>query len=460
MSSPGSQPERYCRKCGTKISRYNPAPLCWSCQKERQISATATGATPLPDSPLTYSSAFILHSIVDTVRRTKPLRLSDVGQVLKYYRGLHHLTQRDLAALLGFDQSYISKLENGQNLRDLATLKHISTSLGLPGQWLGVTAEGSSSTQSLELIEIAPSIIRLSQIVRENGRADAAVNELWPLILRLEALVAQDNSIPRLSLALAAAQATLGVILGDLLPEEALWISVHFFKKAVAIADEHGDAILKAEIYRGCGNELRKHKQYTEAISYLEHAFFLAHDGITKGIAAALLARTYGEIGDKENFRDAMSSVLHAQDKAVSFTPTFNPVTIHEVHMRGLLNIGEVTTLSSFLEQNSSHSLAVSVAPQWYVISQLTRAEAQFRIGEIDGGLANLRMALIGAEMCQLPHQVQRALRSVQVVEAYGPAKIVSDEAKVLLEKLSQRTFQISSLQEQHNISSSSLFPL
>jgi transcriptional regulator with XRE-family HTH domain len=377
------------------------------------------------------------------------LQISDVGQVLKHFRSLHQLTQHDLAALLGFDQSYISKLENGQNLRDLTTLKHIATCLGIPGQWLGITTERSPNVQSSELVEVAPSVIRLSQTVRENGRADSAVNELWPLVLRLDTVAIQDNSNPRLFLTLAAAQAMLGVILGDLLLEEALWISVHFFKKAVAIVDEHGDATLKAEVYRGCGNELRKHKQYTEAIPYLEQAFFWAPDGITKGIAAALLARTYGEMGDKENFHDAMGSVLYAQDKATCFTPTFNPVTIHEVHVRGLLNVGQITALSSLLEQDTLtlHSLAASVAPQWSVISQLTRAEAQFSLGRIDDGLANLKIALTGAELCKLPHQVQRAIRSVQVVEAYGPAKAVGDEARVLLEKLSHQTFQISSLQ-------------
>ncbi len=448
MSSSVSPSERYCRNCGAKLSRYNPTPLCWSCQEEKRISVTETkAASSLPSLLPAYSSAFTLRSILDTVRRTKPLRLSDVGQAFKHFRSLHQLTQRDLAAILGFDQSYISKLENGQNLRDLATLKHIAMRLGIPGQWLGITTEGSPGVQSSELIEVAPSVIRLSQTVRENGRADAAVNELWPLILRLDTLTVQDNGNPRLFLTLAAAQATLGVILGDLFPEEALWISVHFFKKAVAIVDEHGDAMLKAEVYRGCGNELRKHKQYAEAIAYLERAFFLAPDGITRGIAAALLARTYGEMGDKENFRDAMGSVLYAQDRIASFTPTFNPVTVHEVHVRGLLNVGQITALPPLLEQDTSRSLAVSVAPQWYIISQLTRAEAQFCIGKIDDGLANLKMALIGAELCKLPHQVQRAIRSVQAVEAYGPAKVVGDEARVLLGKLAHQTFQISSLQ-------------
>ena len=444
MSSPVSLSERYCCSCGTKLSRYNPTLVCWSCQEENLVSVTETkSASHLSTLTPVYSSTFTLRSIVDTVQRTKPLHYSDVGQVLKHYRNLHQLTQRDLAALLGFDQSYISKLEHGQSLRDLATLKHIATCLSIPGQWLGITTEYSPSIQGSELLEVAPSVIRLSQTVRENGRADAAINELWPLVLRLDALTAQDKSNPRLFLTLASAQATLGVILGDLLPEEALWISVHFLKKAVALANEHGDAMLKAEVYRGCGNELRKHKQYAEAISYLEQAFFMAPDGMAKGAAAALLARTYGEMGDKENFCDTIGSMLYAQERSTTFTPTFNPVTIHEIHLRGLLNTGQMTGLHSLLAQEPSRTLAVSVAPQWSVISQLTRAEALFGLGKLDDGLAHLKIALIGAELCKLPHQVQRAIRSVCTIETYGPAKAVGDEARGLLGKLSQQTFQI-----------------
>src|SRR6266566_6731297 len=320
MSVPPLQPERYCRICGSKLSRYNPDPLCWPCQGEQRATVIDDQAatSPLPSLSSRHRSAFTLRSILDTARRTKPLRLSDVGHVLKHYRSLHQLTQRDLAALLGFDQSYISKLENGRGLRDITTLKHIAQSLGIPGQWLGLLSEGSPNAQSSALIEVAPSIIRLSQTVRESGRADTAVSELWPLVLRLETQATQDSGNPPLLLTLASAQAMLGVILGDLLPEEQLWISVQFFKQAAALVEDHGDARLQAEVYRGCGNEMRKHKKYTEAVSYLERAFSLAPDGITRGIAAALLARTYGELGDKERFLDVMGSVLNAQDRIAS----------------------------------------------------------------------------------------------------------------------------------------------
>jgi transcriptional regulator with XRE-family HTH domain len=447
MSVPSSHTERHCRACGVKLSRYNPDPLCWSCQEGKQATVTNGSASSFPSFAPSSRSAFTLRSILDAARRTRPVQLSDVGQVLKHYRSIHHLTQRDLALLLGLDQSYISKLENGQGLRDIATLKHIANSLSIPGQWLGLTTDDSSSMCSSELVEVAPSVIRLSQTVREAGRADAAVNELWPLILRLEAQTTQDNDNPRLLLMLASAQATLGVILGDLLPEENLWMSVHFFKRAVTIVDEHDDALLKAEVYRGCGNELRKHKQYAEAVSYLEQALSLSADGITKGLAAALLARTFGEMGDWENFRNGMRTALYFQDKVASFTPTFNPVMLQEVRLRGLLNAQHVNEIPLLLKQNTTHSLSVSIAPQWQVISHLTKAEALFHVGKLDDGLDNLKTALIGAELCKLPHQVQRAIRAVRVVESYSPAKTIGDEAKLLLAKLSQQSLQLPSPQ-------------
>jgi hypothetical protein len=85
------------------------------------------------------------------------------------------------------------------------------------------------------------------------------------------------------------------------------------------------------------------------------------------------------------------------------------------------LNVGEIGALPSLLEQDPSRSLPVPVAPQWHVISRITEAEALLRIGKVDDGLAHLKTALLGAELCSLPHQVQRAIRAVQVVEAYHP---------------------------------------
>src|SRR5260370_28212655 len=58
---------------------------------------------------------------------------------------------------------------------------------------------------------------------------------------------------------------------------------------------------LKAEVYRGCGNELRKHKQYKEAVSYLGQSLYLYPDVITIVHATALLVRPIGLIETCEN---------------------------------------------------------------------------------------------------------------------------------------------------------------
>ena len=227
-------------------------------------------------------------------------------------------------------------------------------------------------------------------------------------------------------------------------------MSVSFFKKAVAIVEELGNDQMKAEIYRGYGNELRKHKQHEQANRYLEQALFLAQDDVTRGMAAVLLARTYGETRDREHFDEIVRTALHFQDKATNFTPTFNPVTVQEVQIRGLLSVGQFDKLAPLLAQDHAHSIGVTVAPQWYVISQLTTAQAFFHLGKVDDGFAKIQAALVGAELCKLPHQVQRAMRTLQTVETFAPAKTLYDEASLLLNMLSTYTHQLPPPQQEH----------
>lgn len=446
MATQGSRPipERHCKSCGVRLSRYNPADFCWPCQdkgKGRGIDSSVS--SPLPVLASLHQGTFTLRSILDSVQRTQPVNLSDIGQVLKHYRSVHHLTQRELAVLLGFDQSYISKLENGQGLRDITVLSHIAHCLGIPEQWLGIAPNGSLHFSSSDLVEIAPSVIRLSQTVRETGRADAAIHELWPLMLRLEAQAEQEKNNARLLLTLASAQAMLGILLGDLLPEEELWVSVAFFKKAAAIVDEFGDAAIQAEVYRGYGNELRKYKEYEQALVCLEKALSLAPDPIAQGTVAALLARTYGEMGERENFGEVMRTVFYVQDRVINFTSTFNPVMIHEIHIRGLLSLGQISKHFHLIEQHQGQFASLPVAPQWYVISQLTTAQALFHLGKTDDGLTRLQAALLGAELYKLPHQVQRAIRALKAVESHQPAQKVGEEARLLLDRLSIHSPQL-----------------
>jgi transcriptional regulator with XRE-family HTH domain len=65
-----------------------------------------------------------------------------LAEVLLEYRKAHGISQADLAQLLSFDQSYISKIEKGQRqVRDIAMLLRIAQQLDIPPAQLGISGE-------------------------------------------------------------------------------------------------------------------------------------------------------------------------------------------------------------------------------------------------------------------------------------------------------------------------------
>ncbi|CUU57866.1 Transcriptional regulator, contains XRE-family HTH domain [Parafrankia irregularis] len=66
-----------------------------------------------------------------------------IGSLLRAYRQAHGLTQQQLADLLGFDQSYVSKVESGRRaIHDISTLRHIARNLGLSPEDVGLAPGG------------------------------------------------------------------------------------------------------------------------------------------------------------------------------------------------------------------------------------------------------------------------------------------------------------------------------
>ena len=62
-----------------------------------------------------------------------------VGRLLRAYRQTHGLTQQQLADKLGFDQSYVSKVESGRRaIHDVSTLRHIARHLRLSAEDVGL----------------------------------------------------------------------------------------------------------------------------------------------------------------------------------------------------------------------------------------------------------------------------------------------------------------------------------
>src|SRR5204863_1423263 len=106
------------------------------------------------------------------------------------------------------------------SINDIGTRRYIAHTLALPTHVFGVTDDGD--VDFVAMIEFGDSAIRLAEIARRAGRAVDAVNELWPLIARLEARVADGHIERDILLLLGRARAALGVSLGTILPEERL----------------------------------------------------------------------------------------------------------------------------------------------------------------------------------------------------------------------------------------------
>jgi transcriptional regulator with XRE-family HTH domain len=84
-----------------------------------------------PDQPRWLSPRTIREAEIDTEL---------LGRTLREFRAERHLGQADLAQILNFDQSYISKIEAGhRHVRDTEILLHVARQLDLPPKQLGIS---------------------------------------------------------------------------------------------------------------------------------------------------------------------------------------------------------------------------------------------------------------------------------------------------------------------------------
>jgi len=108
--------------------------------------------------------------------------MPNVGGIIRSLRRERGLTQRELAAYAGIDQSYLSKIEKGQ-----------IGSVGVEIAGLLAHALGVSLDEMLEAAEVTPAGKTIREVVREEHGLN---------LDRLAALAADDESVRRLLIAL------------------------------------------------------------------------------------------------------------------------------------------------------------------------------------------------------------------------------------------------------------------
>ncbi|MER7441574.1 hypothetical protein [Micromonospora avicenniae] len=136
-------------------------------------------------------------------------------------------------------------IETGRReISDVAARLRTARHLSLPAHTLGVSDPDDADFTAM--LQFGESNIRLAAIARQSGHGADAVNELRPLVTRLESLVADGHVERDVMLLLARARAELGVSLGYVLSEERLVNAARWIGRALWLAGNLDDQDLLA----------------------------------------------------------------------------------------------------------------------------------------------------------------------------------------------------------------------
>ncbi|MHB6912762.1 helix-turn-helix domain-containing protein [Streptomyces sp. DB-54] len=351
------------------------------------------------------------------------LATRNLGAILRFYRAVQGLNQAALGTLLGYDKTTISAMELGKRpLKDTDSRRHIAERLRLPAHILGVT--DPADTDHRAMLQFGESTVRLAEIARQSGHASQAVAELWPLVARLEARIEDGHAERDVLRLLAHARLGLGVALGNVLPEERLATAARWTAKSLTIARYFDDPAFTSDALRMHGNELRKAQLTGAAVRRLQDAAVVAPDRKARAAVLPLLARAAGALHDGPLFDTVMREADHLLDH-VEHTSLFNPYSLHEIRLRGLIGTGRTRAAIEVCENAPAPTM--TVAPQWRVIELITVAHVQLIGGAPSAAAACFHSALGEAVRQRLPHQLQRIIRTAadrlpEVREAAGVA--------------------------------------
>jgi hypothetical protein len=291
----------------------------------------------------------------------------------------------------------------------------------------------SNDTDFEAMCQFAESTLRLADVTRRAGRPMEAVSELWPLVARLESRSTGSSVDPDVLVLLAEGCLALGIALGDVLPEEKLHLSARWTSRALELASWLDDSALRLHALNLHGNELRKGGDHVGATALFAEALRDEANSKLRGDSLMLLARARGELGDGAGFDQAIHQALSLLDTCSERSTLFNPFSIREAHIRGLLCTGRER--EAFLRVNGSGAPIghrEAAPPQWQVIEQVTTGGVLAASGDVGGASKVLLVAIGNAEAYCLPHQVQRALRIAESMPTVAAAHIVAHGAGAL----------------------------
>lgn len=382
----------HCPACGTALDGPNSGGQCPAC---RVVSGDVPAMRPATSSSLWLWTGDHAQFALATGK---------LGTIMRAWRQTTGVSQHALAEQLGYDTSYISMIETGRrDVTDIGSRRRIARYLGVPPHRVGVA--DTDDADFIAMLQFAHSTVRLAVLARQAGNAAAAINELWPLVARLEARAA-EGMIDRETLPLLArARAELGVSLGYVLPEQRLGFAVRWTGRALRIAAHLDDTDLRAYCLRTYGNELRKAGRVAAATVRISQA--VAIDAPRQRSPALLqLARI---ATDPTTFDATFNALRMSRDAGPINDPMVTDTAMLEVQLRGLLSTGRADAAAAMIDKSGWSPSSAS--PQWLVIGDITAANVMFAAGSDATAVSLLERAIESAARLRLPHQIQRAQR-------------------------------------------------
>jgi transcriptional regulator with XRE-family HTH domain len=385
-----------CRVCGATFARWSTSPLCPACH-------AVDAQLPVPESRQRRSFLWLWTS--DQARSA--LATGDLAVIMRTYRTVTGTSQRQLAELLGYDTTYISMIETGRReINDVAARLRIARYLGIPPHVLGVS--DPSDADFTAMLQFGESTIRLAVIARQAGHGTDAVNELWPVVTRLEARVAEGHNEWDVLHLLARARAEFGVSLGYVLPEERLASATRWTGRALWLAERLDDTELLAMTLRVHGNELRKIGHIPAAVSRLHRAIGLTSDRDRCAVLVQL-ARATAELGNRTLFDATIEGAGEVASRSAERVGLSSRYAVHEAHLRGLVATGRPDVAIGLLDR---HIPTATAPPQWHAMANVTHGEVLLAATDIRHASTAFQDAIEIAERHRLPHQIQRVLRA------------------------------------------------
>jgi len=380
--------------------------LCPACH------VVAGARLPLPQPQRSVSALWLW----TTDHARTALATGDLAVIIRAYRTNTGTSQRQLAESLGYDPTYISMIETGRReITDVTARLRIVRHLGVPPHVVGVTDPDDADFSAM--LQFGESTIRLAVLARQSGHGTEAINELWPLVARLEARAAEGHIERDVLRLLAQARAELGVSLGYVLPEERLTSAARWTGRALWLAERLDDQNLLAFALRVHGNELRKVERPAAAVARLRRAAELTPEH-EQGPVLMQFARAAGEMGNPELFDQAVVAARQSV-KDGPYAPLASPTALYEVQLRGFVRTGRTQMAVELLGRQPGS--VTQAPPQWQAILQVTIGEVLLAQADTAGAQKAFCTAVSLAQVYRLPHQVQRVIRAVDTrIEGAG----------------------------------------